>query len=220
MAYPVFPTGLFGFNGREYGIEGQTLRGPTSLSGEQDVSSTDGGGRVFAELSGGALLDREKVLAWRALLTGLEDGVTPHIVYLCDKRHSPYGGEHLVPHSDGTPLSDGSLYSGGGPTAEIVADAPLRAVSLVLAVTSLRPLIGGEWFSIEHPAKGWRAYTVKSVADDGTVTFRPPLREAVTAGDAVELSQPRCLMIQEGKASRRLDYGRLTEAAIRFVEAP
>lgn len=215
----VFPTGRFAFGSKEVNIERQTLKGGTSLSGEQDVVSADGGGRVFAEFGSGQLVDREQVLAWRALLTILEEGVTRIIVPFCDIRHTPYGVPHRVPHSDQTPFDDDSLYDGGKPDAHSLGGADLRATTLSVALTAARPLLGGEWFSIEHATKGWRAYRVATV-DGNTITFRPPLREAISANTVLEFGEPRCLMVQDAQASAKIDYGRYGEAAIRFVEAP
>jgi hypothetical protein len=220
-----FPTGLFGFLEQEVDIERQTLKGGTALSGEQDVVSADGGGRVFAEFAAGSLVDRDKILAWRALLGVLEEGVTRIVVPFCDPRHTPYGGRRAVPHSDGTPFSDGSLYIGGGPVAINTAIVNLRGTSLAVVGVFTQPLIGGEWFTIEHPTKGARAYKVRSVepgevAGVTIVSFVPPLREAVAAGAEVDFATPRCVMVQDGRASSRLQNRRYTEAAIRFIEAP
>lgn len=215
----IFPTGLFGFQSKEANIERQTLKGGTALSGEQDVVSTDGGGRVFVEFAGGPLVDRSVNLAWRALQTLLEEGVTRVVVPFCDARHTPYGKRHRVPHSDGTPFSDDTLYVGGEGSAETIEPAALRATSVRLSLALEQPLIGGEWFAIEHPNKGWRAYRIGAI-DGDAVSFRPPLREAVPAGTHVEFADPRCLMVQDGATSSRVDYGRLGDAAIRFVEAP
>lgn len=220
----VFPTGLFGFLQQEIDIERQTLRGPSALNGEQDIISADGGGRVFAEFGNGSLVDRERVLAWRAVLGQLEDGVARVIVPFCDPRHQPYGGAHAVPHDDGTPFDDGALYVGGGAEAEAAEAAALRATTLKLNILFPRPLLGGEWFAIQHPNKDWRAYRVVQVVEQdsetATVTFRPPLREAVDAGEFVDFASPRCLMVQDGKAAGAMQYRRHVEAAIRFIEAP
>lgn len=215
----IFPTGRFGFMQQEVDIEGATLEGGEAIAGGTDRVATDGGGRVFADFGDGALIDRETVLAWRALLGVLEEGVTPMVVPFCDKRHQPYGGEHHVTYGDGATHSDGSLFSGGGSFAETTAAGALRATQLQMAGTFGRPLIGGEWFSIEHPTKGWRAYKVQRIDDDGTLTFRPPLREAVAIGETLDFSEPRCLMVQDGRASSALVNRRQTTAAIRFVEA-
>lgn len=215
-----FPTGRFGFLQQEIDIERATLEGGEAIAGGTDRISTDGGGRVFAEFADGGLVDRDTVLAWRALLGILEEGVTPMVVPFCDRRHQPYGGEHRVTYGDGTRHSDGTPLVGGGPVAETTADAALRATSLAFTGLFAQPLIGGEWFSIEHPTKGWRAYKVRTVdADAGTLTFRPPLREAVEAGTPIDFANPRCLMVQDGRASSLLSSRRQTTAAIRFVEA-
>lgn len=220
----IFPTSIFGFTEKEIDVERQTLKGGTSLSGEQDVISTDGGGRVFAEFGGATLITRETNLAWRAVVTVLEEGVTRAVVPFCDTRHTPYGPNSRVPHSDQSPFSDSSLYVGGGATAFTYEAAALRATLLYLNITTPQDLLGGEWFSIEHPDKGWRAYRISSIEpqENGgfAVSFRPPLRQAVPALSDVELAQPRCLMVQDGRASTRFTNGRTGEAQIRFVEAP
>lgn len=214
----LFPTSLFGFKSQDVDIERQTLSGGTSLSGETDVTSTDGGGRVYADFGEGDLIDRNKVLAWRALLTILEEGVTQMVVPFCDIRHQPFGGEHTVTYGDGTTHSDGTPFAGGGPFAEATADAALRATSLSFNGAFAQPLIGGEWFTVEHETKGPRAYRVRTIVGD-TVTFRPPLREAVLAGAVLDFANPRCLMVQDGKATATISNRRHTVAAIRFVEA-
>lgn len=219
-----FPTRRFGFLDTEWGIERQTLSGGTSLSGERDTISTDGGGRIFAELSNGTLMDRNTTLAWRALLANLEEGAARANVPMCDARHTPFSvGGSRVPHSDGSTFSDDSEYLGGFPLASTVGATALRATQITLSIHAAQPLIGGEWFAIEHPVKGWRMYCVRTILSQAggvaTVTFRPPLREAVDAQSYVELREPRCLMVQDGTASAKKS-GRATVAAIRFVEAP
>lgn len=215
-----FPTALFGFKTQDVGIERQTLQGGTALSGGLDVIAVDGGGRVYAEFDNGELIDRDRVLAWRALLAILEEGVTAAVVPFCDPRHQPFGGEHRVTYGDGSVHSDGTPFSGGGPFAETTAPLELRATSLAFNGAFSQPLLGGEWFTIIHEGKGERAYRVRTVdAESGTITFRPPLREAVPAGTELDFANPRCLMVQDGKASASIENRRYTKAAIRFVES-
>ena len=221
---PTFPTARFAFDEQEIDIERRTISGGTAISGEEDLIETDGGGRVFAEFMAGPLLEREDNLAWRAIGTRFGSGTVPIIVPFCDCEHQPYGNEHLVTHSDDSPFSDESEYSGGGPLATASANAALRATTISLDIDFPQALLGGEWFSIEHPTKGWRAYNIMTVVaqDDttATVTFLPPLREAVTEGDVVDFAEPRCLMRVDGRPPRKIEIGRYGEAAIRFVEAP
>ena len=218
MPEPItFPTGRFAFDEQEIDIERRTVSGGMSVAGDEDVIETDGGGRWFAQFSNGPLMERETTLAWRALTTLLGSGATPCIVPFCDLMHQPYGHEHEVPHSDGSPLGDGAEYEGGGPVASAVASASLRATSLQITLSSAVPLIGGETFSINHPTRGWRAYRVTTV-DGDTITFRPPLREAVEAGEAIDFANPRCVMRVDGRPPQALSIGRYGEASIRFVE--
>jgi hypothetical protein len=123
-----------------------------------------------------------------------------------------------VTYADGTVHFDDTPLVGGGPTAEATAAADLRAVQIEFTAQFGQPLIGGEWFGIEHPVKGWRAYKVQKI-DGNTLHFRPPLREAVTIGTVLDFANPRCLMVQDGRASSALMGRRQTTAAIRFVEA-
>lgn len=235
MPDPVtFPTSTFAFDEQEIDIERRTISGGTSISGEEDVIETDGGGRVFAEFASGPLLERETVLAWRAIKTRFDGGTESIIVPFCDPLHQPFGEAgsdpfdsatygHQVPHSDDAPFADDSLYVGGEPTASARAAAALRATTIELNTSFNRDLVGGEWFSIEHPVKGWRAYriaTIVSQSPGAVVTFRPPLREAVEAGEIIDFANPRCLMRIDGRPDARLELGRYGEAAIRFVEAP
>lgn len=221
---PVFPTALFAFDEQEIDVERRTITGGVSLSGFEDVIETDGGGRVFAEFANGPLLEREHQLAWRAIGARFGGGTVPIIVPFCDKLHQPYGGEHLVPHSDDTTFSDETEYEGGGPAATVAESALLRATTISLAINFAQELIGGEWFAIDHPTKGWRAYNIATIveqdATSAVVTFLPPLREAVSVGEVVDFAEPKCTMRVDGRPPRRLEIGRYGEASIRFVEAP
>lgn len=217
-----FPTALFGFKSQDIDIERQILSGGTSLSNDTDVVATDGGGRLYAEFGDGDLIDRDKVLAWRATLTNLEGGAASVVVPFCDVRHQPYGGGHLVPYGDGSVHDDGTLFSGGGPYAVATVAAPLRAASVTFSGVFSRPLLGGEWFTIDHPVKGPRAYRVRSI-DGSTLSFRPTLREAIDASTPLDFSNPRCLMRQDPEArsaGSAITNRRHSVASIRFIEAP
>lgn len=215
-----FPTALFGFKSQDVDIERQTISGGTALSGETDVIETDGGGRVYAEFGDGDLIDRDRVLAWRALVTQLAGGTVAMEVPFCDIRHQPHGGEHIATYGDGAVHSDGTPFAGGGPFGEATAAAALRATSLEFNGAFSRPLIGGEWFSIDHGDKGVRAYRVAAV-EGSILRFMPPLRKAIPVGQALDFSNPRCLMRVDPdapKPSSRINNKRHTVAAVRFIE--
>lgn len=219
----VFPTCLFSPSDIHADFERRTTSGGVSLSGEEDIIATDGGGRVFLEI-GDAYLDEPIIaLAWRAFDAWCDGGVRPVIVHLCEHRYQPSNGVVTVPHGDGTTFSDETEYSQGDAHGEVAVDAPLRATTLTLTNLVLaRPLVGGEWFAIDHPTWRWRSYRIAEVmeqdATSATITFRAPLREAVTAGTEVDFTDPRCVMRVEGGLPSPTSFGFVNAPAVRFVE--
>lgn len=215
-----FPTCLFSFATREIMVQQSTVSGGRALNGDDTVIATDGGGRWVAQYGSAPLNRRDKVLAWRAARAMLEGGVVPVIFPICDARHQPVAGTYRVSHSDDTPFSDDSLYSGGDCTVAAAADVALRGTAMTLAITTIgKPLIGGERFSIRHPVWGDRLYEIKTV-DGNQITFRPPLREAVLAGTEINFSDPRCVMrlAADSDMSAPLNGPRAATGSITLIE--
>lgn len=219
----VFPTCLFAPNDVQVDFERRTISGGEAISGEEDLIATDGGGRVFAEFADPYLDDPKVAKAWRAIDAYLDGGAVPIIVPFCDGRHQPTLGPVNTVHSDGTPFSDESEYVQGDAYGQVAADAALRATTLQLSDLILpEALVGGEWLSIDHPTMRWRAYRIAEVvafdAGTATVKIRPPLREAVTAGTAVDFAEPRCVMRVENGLPSPTSLGFVNAPAVRFVE--
>jgi len=219
MALKVFSPCIFSPDGIEADREQKVISGGTSLSGADDTIATDGGGRWFAQFSEPYLDEPVIAKTWRALSAHLS-GARPIIVRLCDARHQPAGGFVEVPHSDGTPLSDDTLYVSGETDVRAATDAPLRATTLAVDVVSLpEDLTGGERFSIQHPTMLDRAYEISDIdVDAGTITFEPPLREAVSAGTPINFEDPRCVMRIDGAMSSPTRMGFAESPGVRFVE--
>jgi len=188
-----------------------SLRGVTKESGPTDsgviqVGRIDGGGWWEAAFEGVLVEESDEWRTWQALESQLDGGATSCLVTRRVEHTAPWplvGGVPLmgyapIPHDDGTFHDDGSGYYQPVIDASIVGSAALRATSLVLRFVYGGPLRGGETFSINHPVKNSRMYRIGTVvlndAGDSVVTFRPPLREAVTDGTPVEFDRPRCLM--------------------------
>jgi hypothetical protein len=221
----VFPTCLFAPDDQQADIERRTISGGESLSGDEDLIQTDGGGRVFYEIGNPFLDDVPAALAWRALDAYQDGGSRAIIVPFCDARHQPTNGRVDVPHSDEATFSDETEYSQGDASAEIAAVADLRATAIELRNLVLaRNLLGGEWLSIDHPVMRWRAYRVAEIleldADAGTakLAIRPPLREAVSIGEAVDFTSPRCVMRLDGSMPSPMNMGYTGSTGARFVE--
>lgn len=201
---------------------GQTLYGAAARI------RTDGGGLWRCEYGSISLRNPDHVRAWRALEALCDGGMSPIIVPMCDKRHFPapvVDGKPVysidqIPHSDDTFFGDGSGYAQSVVDASVVQDAPLRAVSLTAAFLTGGPLRGGEFFSIDHPTQGWRLYQVATVDDQGAITFRPPLREAVTEGTHLEFDRPRCVMMLADPNVMKLTLSmrRFADPDISFIE--
>jgi hypothetical protein len=195
---------------------GNVADGGTSLSGITQEIETDGGGFLQADFSDGFTLDKTAGNAWRALSDA--DAGEAFVVLLCAERlFQPVGALATVPHSDVTPFGDATLYTSPGADYTTTAAAALRATSIQITGASELSLIGGELFSVDHPTWGWRAYRVRSI-DGDTISFRPPLREAVPAGTELEFDTPRCQMRFVSAVGNDTDIGRYGNCAVGFVE--
>jgi hypothetical protein len=207
----------FNFLDKDFRRVGNVVDGGTSLSGFNDKIETDGGGYWQLDCTNGKTLDRQQGLAWRAITEALDGGATAVNVYICERLFQPVGALTTVPHSDGAPFSDGSEYVSSGADYTATADAALRATSITIDGISEKPLIGGELFSIQHPNWGWRAYRIIGI-DGDTITFRPPLREAIEAGTPLEFDSPRCQMRLAAATSNPTNIGKYTSCSISLVE--
>lgn len=198
----------FDFQDQDVKREGLTTSGGTSLSGYEDVIRTDGGGFVSAEFTNGETWERDQTLAWRALTDAMDGGAVAVVVHFCDRLHQPVKDAYTVP---------GTTYATPGAAASSIDGAALRATSLRLSIVSEYPLQGGEWFTVVHPSWGERAYRVIAITGD-TIQFRPPLREAITAGTPLDFDDPRCRMRLAGVPSNATNMGRFQSVSARFVE--
>ncbi len=206
----------FGFRTVDLRRVGHVVDGGTALSGITDTTETDGGGYLQGDFSNGTARTKQAGNAWRVLSDA--DAGDAFIVLLCaERRFQPVGAIATVTHSDDTSFDDDTLYESGSTSFTATAGAGLRATTLHITGTSPTPLIGGELFSVQHENWGWRSYRIRSV-DGDTITFRPPLREAIAAGTALEFDTPRCQMVIQGQTSNSTDTGRFTSCTVSFVE--
>lgn len=181
----------------------RTMAGATAISGRTQIAATDAGVWMY-ELAGVPVLDRETVLTWRAIAVLLEGRLRSIDVPLeaYEGMFAPYADGlafHAllaeVPHDDESYFDDGTGYVGGIADVTLAADASLRATSAAVTIGYAPTLQPGQIFSIDHTTKGPRWYQVRGWDEDsGTLTFRPPLREAASSGDRLEFDRPTCRM--------------------------
>lgn len=217
----VFPTHLLGFSGIAADIERRVTPGGTSLSGQEDVVASDGGGRFFVEFSEPYLDQREVALAWRAIAAKLGDGPVPIIVPIGDLRHQ-FNQDIRIPQS--LPWWTEGEYVSTDTGASASATAALRDVALEVSISFLPgPLLAGMWLSIDHPTFRHRAYRIAEVvaqtAHSASLILSHPLREAVAVGTPIEFVDPRCTCHVDGTMLSPTSYG-FTDVsnALRFVE--
>lgn len=104
--------------------------------------------------------------------------------------------------SDDTEFTDGTSYGEPLVWANIEEAAALNAGAISIRVSKGRTLYGGEWFSINHPTKGHRAYRITDVDSDTadgddvvySVGIRPTLREEVAGEEECRFVRPLCRM--------------------------
>lgn len=221
MAY-VFPVHLF--NPREVNARPiqRVMSGGQALNGEEDVIATDGGGRWQIDLAGISLRTPAQERAWSAWQGHLAGGAVQCLVPLLslttaprpDMGKRPARVPQLAMDDDLFPTS--VAYSAPYIEAEVAADAALRATSLEIIVTTGGTIKGGEKFSI-----GERAHRIVRETSTGVFQIDPPLREAVTAGDAVNFDWPLvlCTMAPGNDFDGAITLGRFGEKQITFLES-
>lgn len=182
----------------------RTYSGGASQSGRTQISVSDAG-YWTVQMAGFPVYDRDRVNCWRAIENLLEGRLNTVDIelYNYEYQFSAHGSdvepsdflEVSVTHSDDATFSDGSGYASGLVEVELDASAIVRATSITLDITYAPRIEPGQIFSIEGDSKGPRFYKVRTFdADTNEMTFRPPLREAVSAGARVEFDRPRCRM--------------------------
>lgn len=192
----------------DYRLRGVAISGGTLSAGAPTLSRTDGGGFWRCEMSGIWLRGREMLQAARALDAALDGGLERLIV--------PDRDVHLGPVPTGVSWGVVSRFHIG---------AALRATMVTIEVDAGPILIGGEHFSLQHPGRGRRMYEIRKViswsGDAATVQIRPPLREAVAAGLAVDFNTPGCEMklVNPDDFFEPIRSGRSAYLKPQFVEA-
>lgn len=217
----VFPAHIFNPKQITARIVESVISGGTAISGEEDVISTDGGGRWEIAFSGIDLRTPAQIKAWEAWEGYLARGATDCLVPLLSIGHANRSSDglrfmavsRLVANDPVFPTS--VAYSAPAIIATFAAAAPLRATQVSISVAKGADLVGGEKFS----AAG-RGYRIVRPLGGGLFQIEPPLRQSVGAGEAVTFDYPllKCRSAPGESWSPTLSFGRSGEASIRFLE--
>lgn len=232
MAILDFPASLLKAKSFRLDIVGQVISGGITQDGQQQVVNAAGGGLWALALEFPRFNRPDQIQAWRAIQYGSQGGVVEVNVSVCDIRQAPrpaYLTESLngVPHSDGTPFSDSSLYYSESIQATLVGSSLLRATTLRMDFGSDGGVPrGGELFSMAYGDGGDRneLHVITSVSlVSGSiydVKFVPPLRSAHSDGEVANFSHPSCTMrlATPEAMSMAIEYGRWGTGQAAFIE--
>lgn len=222
-----WPTALFSPPGMTPRMTGASQSGGQSVSTISQYGHTSGGGLWIFEFAETPLLTPVLFKVWQAIARRSDNGATPFVVPLCDRRSQPFIDPKRpagIGFGDDSVFADGALWAGEQITASIVGSAALRATSLRLSVAGGKDLEGGEYFTVWHSLMGQRLYEIVGIDDqvDSTtweVETRPPLRQATPADIVVDFDNPRCQMRADGDLSASLEMLKRGRAPqVRFVE--
>lgn len=233
MALRVFHPCQFFFADQDIRVDVSTTSGGVSLSGYEDVIGTSGGGIWRADFTNADFGDRNdegraETLSWRAVNAAMQGGSISVDVLFCDPLHQPVSGDgEAVPHSDRTPFADETLYRSSSASGTVLAvvngqAGGNRATILDIALTSGRPLLGGERFSYQG-AGGWgvraaEIYSVETISGGYRIEISPPIRGGIKAGDMLDFDKILCRMRRTSPASNPLNMGAFSSASISFQE--
>lgn len=127
----------------------------------------------------------------------------------------------LVPHSDGSPFNDGSLYSQSPVQIVVEKAAEIGDTKIKVRVVNARPSLFGIRFSYENALykTGFGDDPVNGVWD---LPISPMIRAPIPAGELLNTTKPTCLCHLNDDRGMDLSYDRISMGAapsVSFVEA-
>lgn len=227
-----FPIHLFNPASIQFGLQGNAVASPQSISGVGQVLRTDGGGYWQCSMSGIVLNTPDKLRAWRAWERHLAGGATRVICPVADVGLAP-----RPLHGKALARPSGVVATGFDPNfpesisfaapcvVATIAPAAFRATQVTITVAQGSRLDGSQVFSINHPTKGRRMYsTSRIVSRDGqtaTVIIDPPLREAVSGITPIDFDWAsfEAVAATNQDYAPDIQYGRRAEVSVIFKEA-
>jgi hypothetical protein len=224
-----FPTALFAPSGLKASLQGVAKDGGQSLSGITQYAMTTGGGFWTFDMDEAVLWDTNKFNVWEAVAARADNGATPFVVPVCERRRQPFGNPKRPPpigFFDDSVFADGALWAGELCSAVLTGTAALRAtlISFTHSFPAGAFLRGGEHFTVWYPTRGQRMHRITRVLSDAdgtaSVEIRPPLREACAADTPLDFDNPRCVMLCPGDMGALLEmFKRGKSPKVRFVES-
>lgn len=162
--------------------------------------------------------------AWDAISTYLGGSSGRIAVPIWTLDTAPYAsgepeGDILVPHSDGSSFSDGSLYQQSPISIVSVGVTGIGATVMSMRVIHGAQDISGTRFSFEHA--GYKTGQVLSVEGDvWTVRITPSVAALIPAGAELEFHRPTCVcnLLSDTGMARGANIERIEFRSVSFIE--
>lgn len=201
-----------------------TRSGGRTINGIERATKTDRGFWHIAMVDV-VLHEKAQRRTWNAIRTALNGRSGLLVVPVWSFDTAPYSsgdieGDVLVPHSDGTSFSDGSLYRQGSISVRVVDNVPMGATSVKLQALSAENDLVGIRFSYNHALyETGPANSISGTIWD--VAIFPAARAPIPAGSDLEVNLPTCLVHLEDDRGMDISLNaiQITERSVSFVEA-
>ena len=183
---------------------GTLIGGGSSLAGPGQTVDWSAGGWWVGELGAIRVSQPDQHRTLRAMLMHAARG-GEIIMPIIDDPQRPMTDPSLGPGSarfnDGAIFSDGSVFASRRIAFELAEAAQEgdTEVRIRRIEGGTRPLLGGEYWSFDHPDAGPRAYCIEDLEEENAngvriVRFGVPLRTDLVAGAFADFEAPRLTM--------------------------
>lgn len=125
----------------------------------------------------------------------------------------------LVPHSDDSTFSDGTMYLQSAISVVSVGVTAIGATQMSMRIIKGAADLSGVRFSYNHAL--YKTGRVLSIEDDiWTVEITPSVRELIPAGADLEFDRPTCLcnLVEDDGMKRAINANRIEMASLSFAE--
>ena len=201
------------------------VEGPGNFGWSPVTGNVDGGGYWKWTTRGMLSYRPNHVRMLRAFALAVRGGERVVVPVIDDpQRLSPLPA--LVPFSDGSSFSDGSLWAGEAVEAHLESAIGLRDDEAIIIMRSGQKLLGGDMFSLDRPGKGPELHATSMVeylgSDRWGVRIGPHFRQDHAALTDCNFDRPAFTATIPDTSTLWPEYGVewVGEAEVTFVEAP
>lgn len=197
-----FPLALFPVGSFQAWPAAQRVTGGAALAGPAQTVDWSAGGWWVGEITGVELWTADHFRTWRSMMMHHASGGQIVMPFIDDPQRpmdDPSLGQAVARFNDGTAFSDGGTFQSANIQFELDEPAREGDTSAVIRRLAGRPLLGGEYWSFDHPDARYRVYCIEDLGDEDTngrreVQFGVPLRTDLAAGALADFERPRLTM--------------------------